>query len=156
MLTTPVPDYFQEEGEDALSSRIRWLEAEISLGDLFFARLLGIDQETFARWKERRADLPRHELHALGEVWELMMHILSFVSFETARARKLLEHVPSTVSGQGMASTAPPWIGSSIKSYLETHGLGAVEDVNRWVTSFRFGAPSLAPEQGLPCPSSPD
>jgi hypothetical protein len=68
----------------------------------------------------------------------------------------LLEHVPSAASDQRLANPAPPWLGSSIKTYLEAHGAGAVEEVNRWVTSFCFGAPSLMPEQGLPCPSSQD
>jgi hypothetical protein len=156
MLTLPVPDYFQEDSEDALRSRVQWLQAEVSLGDPFFARLLRMDEETFTGWKEHRAALHHEELLELREVWEMMMHILSFVNFETARARRLLEHVPPAASGQLAAGQAPPWVGSSIKRYLEAHGIGAVEDVNRWVTSFRFGAPSLMPEQEVPCPSSQD
>jgi hypothetical protein len=156
MLTLPVPDYFQENSEDALRSRVQWLEAEVGLGDPFFARLLGTGEGTFARWKEHRAALPRGELLGLREVWEMMMHILSFVNFDTGRARRLLEHVPPAPSRQLGTSQVPPWAGSSIKTYLETRGPRAVDDVNRWVTSFRFGAPSLTPEQEVPCPSSPD
>jgi len=156
MLTPPVPDYFQEDSEDALRSRVQWLEAEVSLGDPFFARLLRTDEETFTRWKERRAALPRGELAGLREVWEMMMHVLSFVNFDCDRARRLLEHVPSAASLQLGARQAPPWAGSSIKTYLETQGSGGVDDVNRWVTSFRFGAPSLTREQELPCRSSQD
>jgi hypothetical protein len=156
MLTLPVPDYFQEDSEDALRSRVQWLEAEVSLDDPFFARLLRTDEEIFRRWKEHRAALPRGELLGLRQVWEMMMHILSFVNFDSGRARRLLEHVPSAASRQLGASQAPPWAGSSIKTYLETHGPGAVDDVNFWVTSFRFGAPSLTPEQEVPCPSSQD
>jgi hypothetical protein len=40
MLALPVPDYFQEDTEDALRARMKWLEAEVSLGAPFFARLL--------------------------------------------------------------------------------------------------------------------
>jgi len=156
MLTLPVPDYFQEDSEDALRSRVQWLEAEVSLGDPFFARLLRTDEETFTRWKEHRAALPRGELLGLREVWEMMMHVLSFVNFDCGRARQLLEHVPSATAHQPSASQAPPWAGSSIKTYLEAHGSGGVADVSRWVTSFRFGAPSLTPEQEVPCPSTQD
>jgi hypothetical protein len=152
MLTLPVPDYFQDDSEDALRSRVQWLEAEVSLGDLFFARLLRTDEGTFTRWKEHRAALPRGELLGLREVWEMMMHVLSFVNFDSGRAQRLLEHVPSAAARQLGASQAPPWAGSSIKTYLETHGPDAVDNVNRWVTSFRFGAPSLTPEQEAPCP----
>ena len=156
MLTLPVPDYFQEDSEDALRSRVQWLEAQVSLGDPFFAKLLRTDEGTFTRWKEHRAALPRAELLGLRDVWEMMMHVLSFVNFDSGRARRLLEHVPSAASRQLGAGKAPPWAGSSIKTYLETHGPGAVDDVNRWVTSFRFGAPSLTPEQEVACPSSQD
>jgi hypothetical protein len=156
MLTLPVPDYFQEDSEDALRSRVRWLETEVSLGDPFFARLLRTDEATFTRWKEHRAALPRRELLGLREVWEMMMHVLSFVNFDSGRARRLLEYVPSTASDQRGASQAPPWAGSSIKNYLQTHGPGGVDNVNRWVTAFRFGAPSLTPEHEVPCPSSQD
>jgi len=142
--------------QDALRSRVQWLEAEVSLGDPFFAKLLRTDEVTFARWKAHRAALPRGGLLALREVWEMMMHILSFVNFDSARARRLLEHVPSAASGEPGAKQTPPWAGSSIKTYLETHGSGAVDDVNRWVTSFRFGAPFLTPEQEVLCPSSQD
>jgi len=156
MLTLPVPDYFQEDSEDALRSRVRWLEGEIGLGDPFFARLLRTDEGTFTHWKEGRGALPRAELLGLQEVWEMMMHVLSFVNFDSSRARRLLEHVPPAASRPLGASQTPPWAGSSIKTHLETHGPAAVDDMNRWVTSFRFGPPSLTPEQETPCPSSRD
>jgi hypothetical protein len=151
-----VPDYFQEDSDEALRSRVQWLEAEVSLGVGFFARLLRTDEGTFAQWREHGGALPRAELGVLREVWEMMMHILSFVNFDSGRARRLLEHVPSAGSRALGASEAPPWAGSTIKSYLETHGSRAVDDVSRWVTSFRFGPPSLTPEQAVPCPSPQD
>ncbi len=156
MLTLPVPDSFQEDSEDALRSRVQWLEAEVSLGDSFFARLLRTDEGTFTRWKEHRADLPGTELLGLRDVWAMMMHVLSLVNLDSDRARRLLEHVPSAAPRHLGVSQAPPWTGSSIKSHLETHGLGGVDDVNRWITSFRFGPPSLTPEREVPCPSSQD
>ncbi|MCI0457231.1 MAG: hypothetical protein L0Z62_09660 [Gemmataceae bacterium] len=93
MLTLPVPDYFQEDSEDALRSRVQWLEAEVGLGDPFFTRLLRMDGGTFTRWKEHRAALAPRELLGLREVWDMMLHILSFVNFDSGRARRLLEHV---------------------------------------------------------------
>jgi hypothetical protein len=86
----------------------------------------------------------------------MMLHILSFVNFDSGRARRLLEHVPPAAVGARGASQAPPWAGSSIKTYLETHGPGATDGVNCWVTSFRLGSPLLTPEQVVPCPSSGD
>jgi hypothetical protein len=156
MLTPPVPDYFQEDTEEALRFRVQWLEAEVSLGDPFFAKLLRTDEKTFTRWREHRASLPGDWLGGLRELWEMMMHILYFVNFDPGRARQMLEHVPSADTHADGASEALPWAGSCIKSYLETHGSRAVEEVSRWVTSFRFGQPSPTREQAVPCPSPQD
>ena len=156
MLSLPVPDYFQENSEDALRSRVQWLETEIGLGASFFARLLRMDEGAFARWTDRRAVLPEREQLGLREVWEIMLHVLSFVNFDSGRARRLLEFVPPVAARERRVSKVPPWAESSLKSYLETHGSEVVDDVNRWVTSFRFGAPSLTPEQEAPCPSPTD
>jgi hypothetical protein len=154
MLTLPVPDYFQEDSEDGLRSRMRWLETEVGLDASFFARLLRTDEGTFRRWRDQRADLPRGELLGLRDVWEMMTHVLSFVNFDSGRARQLLEHdLPAAAPHRGSAQV-PPWAGSSIKAYLEANGSGAVDDVSHWVVSFRFGSPVLTPEQEVPCPSS--
>lgn len=152
MFTVPVPDYFQEDSEDALRSRMQWLEAELGLDDSFFARLLRTDEEAFAQWKEQQADLSRRDLLALGDVWEMMMHVLSFMNFDTGRAQRFLEYTPSVAARGKTSNQTPSWAGASIKSHLETRGSVAVDEVNRWITSFRFGAPSLTPEQELPCP----
>src|SRR5437868_208026 len=100
MLDLPVPDFFQEGGEAALRARVRWLEAEVSLGDAFFARLLRTDEGTFMRWKEQRALLPRGAMLGLRAVWDMMMHVFSFVNFDSARARRMLEHVPPAAERQ--------------------------------------------------------
>jgi hypothetical protein len=156
VLTQPVPDYFQEESEDALRSRVRWLETEVGLGSPFFARLLRTEEKTFSAWRERRGALSREDLLGLRELWDTILHLLSFVNFDCERARQLLEFIPAATSRGEGESKMPPWAGSSIKAYLETHGSGAVDDVNRWVTSFRFGTPSLTPEHPVPCPSTQD
>lgn len=156
MLPLPVPDYFQEDSEGALRSRVQWLETEIGLDTSFFARLLQMEEETFARWTEQRAILPQRKLLDLREVWEIMLHVLSFVNFDCDRARRFLEFVPSAAARERGARPVPPWAESSLKTHLETHGSDAVDDVNRWVTSFRFGAPFLTPEQEAPCPSATD
>jgi hypothetical protein len=154
MLTLPVPDFFQDDSEDALRSRVEWLEAEVGLGTPFFGRLLRTDEGAFTAWKERRAALPNGAQVGLRELWDLMVHILSFVNFDTTLARRMLEHVAQAAGPERGVSDAPPWTGSSIKRYLETRGLGGIDDVSYWVTSFRFGAPSLTPEEEVPCPSS--
>jgi hypothetical protein len=154
MVNLPVADYFQEDSEDALRSRIQWLEAEVNLDDGFFAALLRTDEGAFRRWKEQQGGLPDSGMLALRAAWEMMMHLLSFVNFDTDRARRLLEHVAPATAGRPGPGQAPPWLGSSMKAYLQIHGAGAVDDVMRWVTSFRFGPPSRTPEQELPCPSS--
>jgi hypothetical protein len=156
MFTVPVPDYFQEDSEGALQSRMEWLDAEVGLDAPFFARLLRTDETTFTCWREVGTGLTRGQIGGLQDVWEMMMHILSFVNFDSGRARRLLEHISPAAPRRQAKGAEPPWAGSSIKAHLETNGRGAVDEVNLWITSFRFAAPSLTPESEVPCPSTPD
>src|SRR5262245_30892866 len=50
MTLSTVPDYFQEESEDALREQVQWLVREVGVEDSFFARLLRVDEETLAGW----------------------------------------------------------------------------------------------------------
>jgi hypothetical protein len=145
MLNQPVPDYFQEDTEEALRSRAQWLATELSWRQPFFAQLLQTDEPTFAGWQAHQATLSAEQLQTLRELWEMMLHVLSFVNFDLGRARQLLEHVPAPQTPGREESDTVAWSGSSIQAYLQAHGRKAVAEVNYWITSFRFGAPLPGP-----------
>ena len=46
-----VPDYFQEEGEAALRSRVDWLERRVGVNDSFFAKFLRTEESSLRDWR---------------------------------------------------------------------------------------------------------
>jgi hypothetical protein len=154
MLREPVPDFFQEEDEVAARLQVQWLEDHVHLGTPFFAKLLRVEEGTFADWRNERGVLaPQMHRHLL-DFWRAVLHLLSFVNFDEARARQLLDHVAPANSPP--SPLAPPWAGSSLRAHLENHGTAAIDDVERWITSFRFGDPYGTVQREAPCLSTQD
>jgi hypothetical protein len=139
MLTSPVPDYFQEESEAALRSQVNWLDQQIGVGDLFFARVLRTGEDSFRDWRDYRTSFSPDRQRALRNLWQTFLHLLSFLNFDEDRVRRLLDQRVPAASGPFRSPLAPPWAGATLKAYLEDQGPGAFPEVDRWVTSFRFG-----------------
>jgi len=137
-----VPDFFQETGEDALRSQVQWLEQHLGVSDLFFARFLRAPEPSFRDWRLDRGALAVGQQNGLEELWRTVLHLLSFADLDGQRVRGLLERpiLPQSESDR-RHPLAPPWSGSSLKSYLEERGADGLPDVDRWVTGFRFGNP---------------
>ena len=152
MLT--VPDFFQDESEEALRSQVAWQEQQLGLGDRFFARLLGEDQRRFSSWRKDADALSRDKEDVLRDWWRTVLHLLSFQDFDEGKVRALLEQAAPTGPQARKSVFSPPWSASSLKDYLETHGPEAIPEVNRWVESFRFGDPYAAFPKGATCPST--
>jgi hypothetical protein len=153
-IMTSVPDFFQEESEEALRSRVEWLEQHLGLRDSFFVRLLGEDSRRFLAWRRGVDTLPRDKEEILRDWWQAVLHLLSFQGFDEARVRALLERTTPERPQAGPSAFSPPWTGSSMKEYLESHGSEAIEEVARWVESFRFGDPYASPRKGDSCLST--
>jgi hypothetical protein len=149
-----VPAYFQDEGEAALRSQVEWLGRHGRVEDRFFARFLRVEEDTFRAWRARRAALPSDREEGLRAFWRAVLHLLSFCGFDEQRLRLLLEQSLPASTGPA-SSLAPPWCGSSLREYLEDRGPAALEEVERWVTGFRFGDPYRAVPGEVPCPSIP-
>jgi hypothetical protein len=151
---TSVPDFFQDDSEEALRSQVEWLEQHLGLGNSFFARLLGEDERHFAAWRRASVALTRGKEEVLRDWWQTVLHLLSFQHFDEARVRALLGQTAPTRPQAGPSVFSPPWVGSSMKEYLESRGPDAIQEVGRWVESFRFGDPYAPPRQGDPCLST--
>jgi hypothetical protein len=149
-----VPDFFQEESEAALLSQVQWLGSELSLGNVLLARFLRIEEASVDRWRSGSVSLPAQEQAALHELWDAVLHLLSFQHLETERVREMLEVTGEDAPEAAAFPFAPPWLNSSMKEYLETGGRAAAEGVTRWVTSFRFGDPYAVCAKGVSCPST--
>jgi hypothetical protein len=151
---TTVPDFFQDESEEALRSQVKWQEQHLGLGDRFFARLLREDQRRFSSWGKDADALTRDKEDVLRDWWRTVLHLLSFQNFDEEKVRALLERTAPTGPQAGQSVFSPPWSASSLKEYLENHGPDAIPEVNRWVESFRFGDPYAPPPKGSTCLST--
>ena len=47
-----VPDFFQDESEEALRAQVKWQLEHLGLDDGFFAKLLGVDRRRFSVWQK--------------------------------------------------------------------------------------------------------
>jgi hypothetical protein len=149
-LTGGVPDYFQDEGAEALRARVEWLERQGGIRDAFLSRHLRIDETRFRQWRNRSAPLPPGSEVELRALWRTVQHLFSFLNFDAQRVKTLLRHrVPAGSPGPA-AGFAPPWAGSSLIDYLEEHGPRVLPEVDRWVMTLRFGDPYV----GTPAPAS--
>src|ERR1700722_18748322 len=75
---TTVPDFFQDESEEALRSQVEWQEQHLGLGDRFFARLLREDQHRFSSWGKEGDVLTREKEDVLRDWWRTLLHLLAF------------------------------------------------------------------------------
>jgi hypothetical protein len=143
-----VPDFFQDESEEALRSQVEWQEQHLGLGDRFFARLLREDERRFSSWKKDGAALTRDKEDVLRDWWGTVLHLLSFQNFDVERVRALLERTVPTGTPVRQSVFSPPWSGSSLKEYLENDGADAIPRVSGWVESFTFGDPYAPAPKG--------
>lgn len=144
MFTQYVPDFFQEEGEAALRSQVQWLERQIGFEDSFFAKFLHVKENAFHDWKCRGGSLPSDRQTNLRDFWRTILHLFSFLNFDDQRVRHLLNHPVPCVPPHETFPLAPPWSGSSLRSYFEENGRESLPGVDRWITAFRFGDPYAA------------
>lgn len=149
---TTVPDFFQDESEEALRAQVEWQEQHLGLGASFFARLLRMDQGRFFSWGKETAALTRDNEEVLRDWWRTVLHLLSFQDFDVGKVRALLERTVPAGAQTRQSVFTPPWSeSSSLKEYLESHGSDAITELSRWVESFRFGDPYAPPPKGRIC-----
>ena len=137
-----VPNFFGEDDEPALRSQADWLEKHLALSDGFFSRFLRIPESSFRDWRLGRDDLSSDRQDSLRELWRTVLHLLSLMNMDERRISGLMERQIPLVNEWGRRHPhAPPWSGSSLRSYLEERGADVLPDVDDWVTGFRFGNP---------------
>jgi len=149
-----VPDFFQDESEKALRLQVEWLEKHLGLGDNFFARLLREDQDVFSAWRTKSVALAGDKEAILRDWWRAVLHLLSFQNFDVEKVRRLLEQTSRAHPPMEQAAFSPPWLASSLKEHLEIHGRKAIQEVHRWVESFRFGDPYALSRKEASCLST--
>lgn len=130
--------FFHSETEADLVNQVEWAQEKLGFSDAFFSALLRIDENGFSRWRNGRGSLARAKQEDLREFWEAVRHILSFLNFNLDLVLAMLEHVEDRSKRAARLPYDPPWIGTSIRSYLESTGSDGIHNVNQWVQSVRF------------------
>jgi hypothetical protein len=133
-----VPAFFQSHTVDARKEQMVWLEKHLDLKHDFFAKVLNADSPLIGHWLMGKDNLDQVQEERLGRLWWMFLHLFSLMNFEYSRAKELLEaeseqRIPSALPVQHV-----PWAGRSLRCYLEDWGSIAIDDVNWWLTSFRF------------------
>src|SRR5579872_2991267 len=105
---TTVPDFFQDESEEALRSQVQWQEQHLALGNMFFAKFLREDVRRFAAWEKHTEALPREKEETLRDWWQTVLHLLSFQDFEAEKVRALLERTAAAGSQAQPSVFSPP------------------------------------------------
>jgi hypothetical protein len=144
MTPSTVPDFFQEETADALRAQVDWLGQAVGVEDAFFEQLLRTDHGTFSGWRQGRTALPAGGEETLRDLWRAVLHLLSFLNFDLARAREVFQTTMPASPSCAASPLAPPWGGTSLKAYLERTGDAGIGKVTGWVTGLRFGDPYAA------------
>lgn len=149
-----IPDFFQDDSEEALRSQVMWQIMHLGLEDKFFAELLRESPSIFSGWRKDRSALSKGKQDMLRDWWQTVLHLLSFQNFDVEKVRSLLEQTASTRPRAESSVFSPPWSTSSLKEYLQSRGSDAIEEVNRWLESFRFGDPYASRQKDSSCLST--
>jgi len=136
-----VAPFFQEDTEAALMHQVEWLQKYAQLSDQFFLNLLRVDERLFSHWRIGDEDLSEDVRGHLREFWQMTLHILSFVNFDLRLLKMMLEHSVDAKVGAVSSAFDPPWLGTSLRAYLETNGIAGARKANQWVQTMRFGDP---------------
>lgn len=136
-----VPDFFQNEDEESLRSRAQWLDKELGLDTVFLSKVMEMREAKIREWRNKAVHLTLNDQERFSALWYVILHLLSHFNYEPSRVRKLFEEeVSPNVAKMPRHPLSPPWIRySSLKDYMKSCGVEAVNDVNRWITSLRFG-----------------
>jgi DNA-binding transcriptional regulator YiaG len=132
------PKISDSNNDLALLAQIRRLQEELGISDEFFAHLLGIQVDEFVQWKAVDHKLSRGQTERLEKLTEVMSHIRSFLGYDLDRVRTMLEYVSDNKVATASLPFTPPWIGTSLKEYLENNGARGLERVNYWIQSLTF------------------
>jgi hypothetical protein len=135
-----IPAFYTTDTVEALRLKISWLQQEFDLPDSFFSNLLSVREELFSEWKNERDTLVVRQMDCLRKFWIATTHILSFLNYQKDLILRMLEYEDKTFVGPSSSAFAPPWVGTSLRTFLERTGIEGVEQVNDWIQSMRFAS----------------
>ena len=118
-----------------LLSAVRWLQEHLPFSDEYLAQLIGIKTELFSEWKTGAQTLSDSQMQLLENLSLAINRLLSFYGFR----RDLLVSVLESQSDSPIQRSrfTPPWVGTSLKDYMLSHGAKGIAEVDSWVQKIK-------------------
>ena len=133
--------FFNDDSNEALLSQVQWFQLRFNVGDNFFQDMLNIERAEFAEWKYEHGFLSKDKQNLIREFWQMMLHLMSFYDYDMSRMREVFQREALGHQEERSHSnwrSGPPWIGTSLKNYLEKTGPRSIRKVNRWIQALRY------------------
>lgn len=126
-----IPDVYDP---DVLSA-IRWLQAHLPFSDEYLAQLIGANTELFSEWKTGAPTLSESQIETLEDFSMAINRLLSFYGFRRDLMVTVLQF--RSESPTHRSRFTPPWLGTSLKDYMLSHGAKGIAEVDDWIQSIR-------------------
>jgi len=126
-----VPDVYDP---DVLSA-VRWIQEHLPFSDGDLARLIGVNTELFSQWKTGAQTLTDSQTETLEDLSLAINRLLSFYGFRRDLMVTVLEF--RSESPIQRSRFTPPWLGTSLKDYMLSHGAKGIAEVDDWIQTIR-------------------
>jgi len=126
-----IPDVYDP---DVLSA-VRWSQEHLPFTDEDLARLIGVSTELFSEWKTGTRALTDSQIETLDNLSIAINRLLSFYGFRRDLMVAILEF--RSESPIQRSRFTPPWVGTSLKDYMLSHGAKGIAEVDSWVQEIK-------------------
>ena len=126
-----IPDVYDP---DVLSA-VRWIQEHLPFSDEDLARLIGVNTELFSQWKTGAQTLTDSQTETLEDLSLAINRLLSFYGFRRDLMVTVLEF--RSESPIPRSRFTPPWLGTSLKDYMLSHGAKGIAEVDDWIQTIR-------------------
>ena len=116
-------------------SAIRWLQEHLPFSDEDLTRLIGASTELFSEWKTGAQTLTDSQTETLEDLSIAINRLLSFYGFRRDLMVTVLEF--RSESPIHRSRLTPPWVGTSLKDYMLSHGAKGIAEVDSWVQEIK-------------------
>ena len=134
-----IPEDYISIDETPLRS-VNWFQEHLNLSNRYVSNVINVDEDVFSEWKNEHSTLTTSQIQNLKVFSITLTHLLSYLNFRHDLMMNILETSSESPQHEPTPLT-PPWLGTSLKSYMETEGMRGVDQVDRWVQALRRSDP---------------
>jgi len=131
-----IPEDYSSVDESPLQS-VNWFQEHLNLSNGYIANVIRVREDIFRDWKDQHSTLTSTQIESLKVFSSTLIHLLSFLNFRQDLMQNILD-APSESFRHEPTALTPPWLGTSLKTYIESQGINGVKEVDCWVQSIRW------------------